>query len=309
MAIDVKQAVHSFAELSREDVPEAGGKGANLGELAAAGFPVPPGFVVGAHAYAAFCEANGLRARIAQRLESVDVDDSAALEQAAREVRALVESEPVPESLERAIRDAYRVLAGLEGNAPVAVRSSATAEDTEAASFAGMNETFLNVRGEDDVFDAVRRCWGSLFGARTIFYRAKRGFGQADMDIAVIVQRQIASARAGVMFTIDPASGVDRPARDRGRVRARRERRQRTRLARPLRRRQGHARHPPARGAPEGARHRGAARRRHPHADARGRGGEPADALRRRGREARRGRPQDRAPLRLPAGHRVGLRP
>ena len=87
------------------------------------------------------------------------------------------------------------------------MRSSATAEDTEAASFAGMNETFLNVRGADAVVDAVRRCWSSLFGARTIFYRAKRGFGQADMDIAVVVQRQILSTRAGVMFTIDPATG------------------------------------------------------------------------------------------------------
>ncbi len=89
----------------------------------------------------------------------------------------------------------------------MAVRSSATAEDTEAASFAGMNETFLNVRGPDEVVDAVRRCWSSLFGARTVFYRAKQGFGQADMDIAVVVQIQILSTRAGVMFTIDPASG------------------------------------------------------------------------------------------------------
>ncbi|HJV30289.1 MAG TPA: phosphoenolpyruvate synthase, partial [Gaiellaceae bacterium] len=91
---------------------------------------------------------------------------------------------------------------------PVAVRSSATAEDTEAASFAGMNETFLNVRGADAVVEGVRRCWSSLFGARTIFYRAKRSFGQADMDIAVVVQRQIAATRAGVMFTIDPATGA-----------------------------------------------------------------------------------------------------
>ena len=89
----------------------------------------------------------------------------------------------------------------------MAVRSSATGEDTASASFAGMNETFLNVRGADAVVDAVRRCWRSLFGSRTVFYRAKRGFGQADMDIAVVVQRQVASTRAGVMFTIDPSSG------------------------------------------------------------------------------------------------------
>ncbi len=107
-----------------------------------------------------------------------------------------------------AIGDAYDRLAAGDPAAPVAVRSSATAEDTESASFAGMNETFLNVRGRDAVLEAVRRCWSSLFGARTIYYRAKRGFGQADMDIAVVVQRQIASTRSGVMFTIDPASGA-----------------------------------------------------------------------------------------------------
>ena len=141
-------------------------------------------------------------------------------------------------------RDRRGVRASSRGDdaAPVAVRSSATAEDTESASFAGMNETFLNVRGADAVVDAVRRCWASLFGARTVFYRAKRGFAQADMDIAVVVQRQIQSTRAGVMFTIDPASGPRRPHRDRGRLRARRERRLGQRLARPLRGRQGDAR-------------------------------------------------------------------
>jgi len=123
--------VRPFERLSRADVDYAGGKGANLGELTAAGFPVPPGFVVGAPTYAAFCDVAGLRGRIEQRLATVDV------------------------------------------------------EDTESASFAGMNETILNVRGRDAVVEAVRRCWSSLFGARTIYYRAKRGFGQADMDIAV----------------------------------------------------------------------------------------------------------------------------
>ena len=102
-----------------------------------------------------------------------------------------------------------------------------------------MNETLLNVRGADAVVDAVRRCWASLFGARTVYYRAKRGFGQADMDIAVVVQRQIASTRAGVMFTIDPAVRGHRPARHRGRLRPRRVGRLGLGLPRPLRRRQG----------------------------------------------------------------------
>jgi pyruvate,water dikinase len=196
--------VQRFGDLSKGDVAWAGGKGANLGELTHAGVPVPPGFVVGATAYAEFCDAAGLRQRIAARLADVDVDDPEALRAAAGDVRAMVETEPIPPRIQEEIRSAYDAL----GEDAVAVRSSATAEDTEAASFAGMNETFLNVRGADAVVDAVRRCWGSLFGARTIFYRATRGFGQADMDIAVVVQKQIASTRSGVMFTIDPATGA-----------------------------------------------------------------------------------------------------
>ena len=203
--------VRSFAELSHSDVDYAGGKGANLGELTGAGIPVPAGFVVGAPAYAAFCDDGGLRSRVADALASVDVDDPADLDRASGEVRKMVEAEPFPEAVEREIRAAYAGLVGAEGDAPVAVRSSATAEDTESASFAGMNETFLNVRGAEALVEAVRRCWSSLFGSRTLFYRAKRGFGQADMDIAVVVQRQIQSTRSGVMFTIDPASGaIDR---------------------------------------------------------------------------------------------------
>jgi pyruvate,water dikinase len=201
--------VRVFGDLSRADVPYAGGKGANLGELTAAGLPVPPGFVVGAPSYAAFCDDGGIRERIEARLSGLDVEDTGQLESAATDVREMVEAEPIPEWLETAIADAYRELAGDDSDAPVAVRSSATAEDTESASFAGMNETFLNIQGPDAVVDAVRRCWSSLFGARTVYYRAKRGFGQADMDIAVVVQAQILATRAGVMFTIDPASGAE----------------------------------------------------------------------------------------------------
>jgi pyruvate,water dikinase len=205
------EAIRSFERLRRGDVAFAGGKGANLGELTAAGLPVPPGFVIGAPAYAAFCEVGDLRARIAARLDGVDVEDTAALDRAAAEVRAMIEAEPLPEWLEDAICVAYAELGGGEKQAAVAVRSSATAEDTAAASFAGMNETLLNVRGTISLIDAVRQCWSSLFGARTIYYRARRGFPQAEMDIALVVQRQIEATRAGVMFTIDPAGG----ARDR----------------------------------------------------------------------------------------------
>ena len=139
-------AVRGFGELSRADVPFAGGKGANLGELSAAGLPVPPGFVVGAPAYAAFVDESGLRERIAASLEDVDVDDMAALEAACAEVRTRDRGH----ARARAPQDRDRrapTRPSVTGNAAVAVRSSATAEDTASASFAGMNETFLNVSG------------------------------------------------------------------------------------------------------------------------------------------------------------------
>ena len=200
-------AVRPFADLHVTDVAYAGGKGANLGELTAAGLPVPPGFVVGAPSYAAFCEETGLRTRLEDLLAGVDVEDTAVLADAAHQARALFDDTAMPAWLEDAIRGALRELLGDDERAPVAVRSSATGEDTASASFAGMNETYLNVTGPDAVIDAVRHCWRSLFGARTVYYRGQRGLSQAEMDIAVVVQRQIASTRAGVMFTVNPASG------------------------------------------------------------------------------------------------------
>jgi pyruvate,water dikinase len=197
----------SFSELSREDVSYAGGKGANLGELTRAGMPVPPGFVIGASSYALYCAESGVRERLQEILGDVDVEDGTALEAAATSARQAVLDATMPSELQEAIVSAYRALVADDTEATVAVRSSATAEDTASASFAGMNETFLNVRGMDAVVDAVKRCWGSLFGARTIYYRGQRGFSQADMDIAVVVQIQIPSTRAGVMFTVDPSTG------------------------------------------------------------------------------------------------------
>ncbi len=200
-------AVRRFTDLRKRDVDFAGGKGANLGELTRAGLPVPPDFVIGAPAYVAFCEARGLRARIASELEALDVDDTTALGEVSAHVREMILAEPLPGWLEDEIRAACEDLTDGDGDVAIAVRSSATAEDTESASFAGMNETYLGVRGSDALVDAVRRCWASLFGGRTVFYRAKRGFSQGEMDIAVVVQRQIAATRSGVMFTIDPSTG------------------------------------------------------------------------------------------------------
>ena len=214
-------AARPFSALSKTDTPYAGGKGANLGEMTGFGLPIPPGFVVGAPAYASFCEVGGLRERMAQRLEGLDVDDTEALAAAAADLREMVEAEPIPGPIEEAIRSGYAELGGDSDKVPVAVRSSATAEDTEAASFAGMNETLLNVQGADAAVDAVRRCWSSLFGGRTVFYRAKRGFGQADMDIAVVVQRQVLSTRAGRDVHDRPRLGGHGSPGDRGILRAR----------------------------------------------------------------------------------------
>jgi pyruvate, water dikinase len=203
----IEDAVRPFSSLGREDVDYAGGKGANLGELTSAGLPVPDGFVIGAPAYAWFCTQTGLRERLAALLDHVDVEDTEALQAASVGARLLFDETPIPDLLQHEIRAAHEQLVGEDGGAPVAVRSSATAEDTTESSFAGMNETFLNTRGGDAVIDAVRRCWRSLFGVRTIYYRKMNGFGQADMDIAVVVQRQLASTRSGVMFTVNPATG------------------------------------------------------------------------------------------------------
>ncbi len=205
--VPTERAVRPFAQLSRDDTDYAGGKGANLGELTSAGLPVPDGFVVGAPAYAAFCAQTGLRERLTELLSGVNVEDTAALRAASGAARKLFDQTPIPEPLASEIGSAYEQLTRDQPRAPVAVRSSATAEDTAATSFAGMNETFLNVRGGEAVIDAVRRCWRSLFGARTIYYRGLNGFAQADMDIAVVVQRQVNSTSAGVMFTVNPATG------------------------------------------------------------------------------------------------------
>ncbi|WP_217914185.1 phosphoenolpyruvate synthase [Miltoncostaea marina] len=204
-------AIRDIAALRRGDVAFAGGKGANLGELVAAGVPVPEGFVVGAPAFAAAVRAAGAWAGLAGIVAAADPADPDGLRAAAARARAIVMDVPLPDPLEAAIRRSHAALARRTGDAPVAVRSSATAEDAPGASFAGMNETFLNTVGADAVVEAVRRCWASLYGARTIGYRRSRGIAEEGLAIAVIVQRQVDAAAAGTMFTLDPTTG----ARDR----------------------------------------------------------------------------------------------
>lgn len=196
-----------FEQLDRGSLREAGGKGANLGEMIKHGFPVPPGFVTTSGAYFKHLDYNNLRERMHAILDSLDVNDTPALDRAARELRELILNGDMPPEVEKAIRKNYKKLCDMRGEtAYVAVRSSATAEDLPTASFAGQQSTFLNVHGEDDVVKAVKDCWASLFTPRAIFYRVQNKFDHMKVGLAAVVQEMVQSEKAGVMFTVDPIS-------------------------------------------------------------------------------------------------------
>jgi len=178
----------------------AGGKGASLGRMSAAGFPVPPGFVVCAPAFEAFLDGHITCDTVRGLAGSLDVHDERALDGVSRQLQAAIVSNPIPEHIRQAIAQAYL---GLGPDAPVAVRSSAVGEDGEAASFAGQQETFLNVRGTGEVMRCVRECWASFFAPRALFYRAKKG-ALSETRMAVVVQEMVAAEKSGVMFTMDP---------------------------------------------------------------------------------------------------------
>lgn len=192
----------SFKDVGREDVALVGGKGANLGEMTKAGFPVPPGFIVTSHAYYDFLDQNHLREQIKKILSTLDRNDTAKLTKTSREIRSLINHSPVPDKLARQIMNAYLSL-GSEKTL-VAVRSSATAEDLPDASFAGQQDTFLNVSGEANVMEKVRDAWSSLFTPRAIFYRTQKHFDHFKVGIAIPIQRMVQSESSGVMFTINP---------------------------------------------------------------------------------------------------------
>ncbi len=195
-----------FDQLSKDDVGLAGGKGANLGELAKIGIPVPPGFVLTANAYWRFIDHNHLREKIVEILNNTNISDPTSLLKASEDIQNLFINGEIPEDLKNAIIENYINLSKIfnEENTYVAVRSSATAEDLPNASFAGQQATFLNVKGIDRLLDAVKRCWASLWTARAINYRAQMGFDHMKVALAVVIQKQIFSKKSGVMFTVDP---------------------------------------------------------------------------------------------------------
>ena len=207
--------VFPFSQLRMTDVDRVGGKNASLGELlsqlTSAGIRVPDGFATTAEAFRLFLKEGGLEERIAKRLESLDVDDVKALAEAGAEIRGWIESAPFPAELEKEIREFYEWLKDGQDEISVAVRSSATAEDLPDASFAGQQETVLNVVGIDAVFKHMKEVFASLYNDRAISYRVHKGFTHAEVALSAGVQRMCRSDRgaAGVMFTIDTESGFD----------------------------------------------------------------------------------------------------
>ncbi|MBS7808488.1 phosphoenolpyruvate synthase [Variovorax sp. PCZ-1] len=203
-----------FENLRNSDVESVGGKNASLGEMISqlpTGVKVPTGFATTAHAFREFLKHGGLDKKINDKLAALDTEDVRALAQVGAEIRALVEAQPFPADLEKAIREAYATLSGGSTTASFAVRSSATAEDLPDASFAGQQESFLNVMGIEEVLHKMKEVFASLYNDRAISYRVHKGFAHADVALSAGVQRMVRSdlGAAGVMFTIDTESGFD----------------------------------------------------------------------------------------------------
>jgi len=200
-----------FETLRNTDVPIVGGKNASLGEMINAGMPVPPGFAVTAYAYEKFINQTGIAKKIYQIINETvtDPNDPKQYDVASKKIRKLIEKTPMPPKIAASIKAAYKELnkrLSLK-DAFVAVRSSATAEDLPDASFAGQQETYLNVKGQDELLEKVVKCWSSLFTPRAIFYRNEKGFAHDKVFISVGVQKMVNSKAAGVMFTINPVTG------------------------------------------------------------------------------------------------------
>ncbi|MCL4397542.1 phosphoenolpyruvate synthase [Patescibacteria group bacterium] len=215
------KGIYWFEQIGKEDTEKVGGKGANLGEMTTAGFPVPPGFIVGAECYLEFLKENKLDQKIKETLSGLNTANPVELAEASNKIKHLIKTTPVPQPISEAIIQNYlhlgkimrngsrlgKFLRGLkDANLAVAIRSSATSEDSKTASFAGQNETYLNIVGEANVVDAVRACWASLFDGRSIFYRQQQHISQAAAAIAVVVQAQIPSEVSGIVFSIDPVT-------------------------------------------------------------------------------------------------------
>lgn len=201
-----------FSDVKKDDVGIAGGKAANLGEMTQAKFPIPPGFIVTAEAYFKYLKDSGIRDKVVKMADSIDVDNTRELKEETEKIRTLIKATMMGNHLEQKIAKAYRKLSKEFGeeNVFVAVRSSATAEDLPEASFAGQQDTYLNVSGIEELLNHVQRCWASLFTARATYYRNQNDFKTEEVGIAVVVQVMVNSECAGVMFTADPTGDTSK---------------------------------------------------------------------------------------------------
>ena len=196
-----------FADIGLADRPTVGGKGGSLGELTRAGIPVPPGFVVKTSAFERFVEALEADAPIRAQVEALDGEDLAAVTACSKALRARLEAAALPDDLQAEITAGYAALCPEDAASPVAIRSSATTEDAEDASFAGLQDTFLWVQGAEQALGFIRTCWASLYSVESMTYRRKHALPEAGVHMAVVVQRMVDARTAGVMFTRSPTTG------------------------------------------------------------------------------------------------------
>jgi len=202
------QYIKWFKQINKHDIPMVGGKGANLGELTQKGLDVPPGFCVTAGAYRYFIEESNLSIKIKGLIKDLDVENSIELQNASKDIRKLIISESVPQDLADEIKSAYSQFSDEINvqNPQVAIRSSATAEDLPDASFAGQQDTYLYIKGYEEILNHIRKCWASLWTARAIYYRENQGYDHFEVALSAVVQKMVNSEKSGVMFTANPIS-------------------------------------------------------------------------------------------------------
>lgn len=199
-----------FKEALPEQYHLLGGKGASLASMSIANLPVPVGFSITTHAYSAFLSETNLTSLIMEIVNAIDCSNIGNLDKKSAEIRSLILEKPLPVEVELSIKESYKKLcqlAGMEENLPVAVRSSATAEDLPDASFAGQQDTYLWVVGEDEVLENVRKCWASLYTSRAINYRKNQNINESEVLMCVVVQKMVNARTAGVAMTLNPTNG------------------------------------------------------------------------------------------------------
>ena len=196
-----------FADIGLEDRPSVGGKGGSLGELTKAGIEVPPGFVVRTEAFEEFVQKLDKEEPLRAPVEALDPDDLDKVADVTKAIRARILKEPMPADVENEIKSAYATLCGDDAQSPVAVRSSATTEDADDASFAGLQDTYLWVLGAEETMKMVRSCWASLYSVESVCYRRRQNFPESGVAMGVVVQKMVDARTAGVMFTRSPLTG------------------------------------------------------------------------------------------------------